>query len=333
MRLFLTGASGYIGLALCRRLARDGHELRALVRATSRVEPLEELGVRCFVGDVTDRYSMREAMSGAERVVHAAAELDLAAPAERMHRVNVEGSENVASLAWKLGVGGLLAISSIAAFGGSPDDGSPADESSPPMLPLPHAYSVSKREADRAIRGWAERGLHVDTVHPSLVYGPPGKKQGANALLRRVALGRMPAIVGGDRKLTLVHVDDVVEALVEVLERPAAPRADADAPGGDSWILAGDSVTVGELAGEVARLAGVRPPRLRLPVGAAALLMLALRPYYALRGFRPPLGAAELASLKRHWHFDDSKARRELGWQPRTLADGLPDTVEHLTRG
>src|SRR3954468_4693269 len=134
-RIFLTGGTGYIGLALARRLVRDGHEVRALVRATSNVEPLRQLGAATFTGDLADRASMREGMSGADWVIHAAAELDPAAPTERMRQANTTGSENVASLAFKLGVPRLLAVSSIAAFGGSPPDGSAATEESPPQLP------------------------------------------------------------------------------------------------------------------------------------------------------------------------------------------------------
>jgi nucleoside-diphosphate-sugar epimerase len=323
MRIFLTGASGYIGLALCRRLAAEGHELRALVRETSNRQPLEELGATLFVGDITDRYSMREAMSGADWVVHAAAELDFEAPEDRMRRTNVVGSENVASLAYKLGVGRLLAISSIASFGGSPPDGSAADEEAPPILPMPTSYSATKREADEAIAAWAERGLRVNTVFPSLVYGPPGKKQGSNALLRMVLKGRMPAVVGGDRMVNLVHVDDLVDGIC---------RAMARAEPGEGYILSGDAISIAELVQRVAELGDVRPPRLDLSVGSAALLMLLTRPWFALRGYRSPLSPAQLASLKRHWNFDDSKARDQLEWRPRSLAEGLPETLAYLAR-
>ncbi len=321
MRIFLTGASGYIGTALCRRLAADGHELRALVRPTSDVAALNELGVALFEGDITDRYSMREGMSGADWVIHAAAELDLDASEERMRRTNVEGTESVASLAWKLGIGRLLAISSIAAFGGSPPDGSPSTEASPPALPLPTAYGVTKRAADQAIAAWVERGLRVNTVYPSLVYGPPGKKQGFNATLRRVLKGRLPAVVGADRRITMVHVDDLSDGIVRVMERSEP---------GENFLLAGQRIALGELVYEVSRLAGVRPPRLRISTGTAALLMLIVRPFYRLRGYRMPLSAGQLASLKRHWNFDDSKARRELDWRPRAIEAGLPPTIEFL---
>src|SRR6185295_14608235 len=124
MRTFLTGGTGFIGSVLAGRLAAAGHEVRALVRPTSDVEPLRQLGVATFVGDLNDRASMREGMSGADWVIHAAAELDDRDGPAPMRRTNVQGSENVASLAYKLGVGRLLSVSSMAYFGGSPADGS-----------------------------------------------------------------------------------------------------------------------------------------------------------------------------------------------------------------
>ena len=320
MRIFLTGTTGYIGRALTVRLAAAGHELRALVRPTSDRFRLEGLPVTFFPGDVTDRYSMREGMSGCDRVIHLAAELDFGAPAKRMTAVNAGGSENVASLACKLGVGRLLAVSSVAALGGSPADGTPAGEESPRPEP-PMRYGRTKRAGDEAIAEWAKRGLAADTVHPSLVYGPPGKKEGANALLRRIALGRMPAIVAPDQRASWIHLDDVVEAMVRLLDRSGDGRA---------YILAGDAVTTRELVARVSELAGRRPPRITLGLGTARLLAPAAALAYRLCGRRPPFEREHLASLDRHWAYDDTRARTELHWRPRTLDEGLPGTIEYL---
>jgi dihydroflavonol-4-reductase len=302
-------------------LAGDGHELRAIVRPTSRVARLHELGVATFVGDVTDRASMREAMSGADAVIHAAADLDLSGPRARMEAVNVGGSENVASLAFKLGVPRLLAISSVAARGGSPDNGSPADESTPPRLPLPTLYSETKHRGERAIRAWAERGLAVTTLLPSLVYGPPGKKEGANALLRQLWLGRFPLLIGGDRRTSWLFLDDAVDGIARALERFAAGR---------EYLFAGEIATVAEVARAVAELGGAPPPRRRLSVAAARRLLRLATPLYRLRGRRPPIPIAQLASLERHWAFDDGRARRELDWRPRDFGAGLATTVRDL---
>ncbi|HVS01815.1 MAG TPA: NAD-dependent epimerase/dehydratase family protein [Thermoanaerobaculia bacterium] len=320
MRIFLTGATGYLGQALCRRLAGE-HELCALVRPTSEVAPLRALGVALFEGDVRERASLRQGMSGADWVVHAAAELDPAAPAERMREVNVEGSRNVASLAYKLGVGRLLSISSVAYFGGSPEDGSPATEESPVRRPFPSPYSATKHAGQEAIAAEAARGLRVDTVYPSLVYGPPGKRGGANALLRAVIRGRFPALIGGDRRTSWVYLDDVVEGMVRVMQR---------SPGGGDYLLAGDTTTVRDLVHRICALAGVAPPRREISPRAARWLLRLAAPLWRLRGRRAPIAAGQLENLARHWAFDDTRARRELAWEPRALDAGLPPTVAFL---
>jgi dihydroflavonol-4-reductase len=324
MRIFLTGGTGYIGGALARRLVAEGHEVRALVRATSKVEGLQELGVATFVGDLGDRYSMREGMSGADWVIHAAADLDFGAPEERMRQVNVQGSDNVASLAFKLGVGRFLSVSSMAYFGGSPENGSPANETAPIRQPFPSLYSATKHSGELAIREWGKKGLRINTVYPSLVYGPPGKKSGSNYFLRQMIKGRIPAVVGGDRKVSWIHLDDVVEGMLAIVENPGKAQ-----PGRD-YLLAGDVTTVRSLIDRVSRLAGVRPPRLSLPVGVARVGLALSAPFFRLRGHKPPVPPEQLESLSRHWAFDDTRARTELDWRPRTLDEGLPGTVEYL---
>ena len=322
MRVFLTGATGYLGSALCRRLSAGGHELRALVRPTSRVEELHRLGVATFPGDLADRASMREGMSGADWVVHAAAELDPNTPAARMESINVTGSENVASLAFKLGVPRFLSVSSIAYFGGSPPDGTPATEESPVQRPFPTPYSATKHAGQQAILGWARRGLRVNTVYPSLVYGPPGKRGGANVLLKALVRGRYPALVGADRKSSWVYLDDVVSGMLAVMEGAA--------PGRD-YLLAGDTATIRELADRVCALAGVRAPRRELSPRTARWALAVATPLLRLAGRRPPIPSQQLASLERHWAFDDRRARAELGWAPRSLGEGLPPTLDFLT--
>ena len=321
MRIFLTGGTGYIGGALARRLVEEGHEVRALVRSTSDAEPLKQRGIATFTGDVADRFSMREGMSGADWVIHAAADLELTGPQGRMRQANVQGSENVASLAYKLGVGRFLSISSVAYFGGSPADGTLGTEETPPIQPFPSLYSATKHSGELAIQEWAKRGLRVNTVYPSLVYGPPGKKEGSNFFLRQILKRRIPAVVGADRKASWIYLEDLVDGLLKVMEK---------APPGRGYLMTGDVTTVRGLVDGVCRLGNVRPPRLTLSIPVARLLMTASLPLFKLRGLRPPVAPDQLQSLARHWAFDDTRARTELGWTPRTLAEGLPPTVEFI---
>lgn len=347
--VFLTGATGYIGGVLARRLLAEGDRLRVLVRETSdpaTVAALADRGAEVFVGDVTDRYSLREGMAGADWVVHAAADLDFHASDEGMGRTNVDGADNVASLAFKLGCGRLLHLSSIAAFAGSPADGTPAREDTAMGTDFPSRYSATKRSGELAVREWAKKGLRLHVVWPSLVYGPPGKKSGTNALLRLFALGRLPVLVGGDRRTSWIHVDDLVDGLARLMERAdggrlgggamdadrtATGRGEATREGGArDFLMTGDVATTREVVERTCRLAGTRPPRWELPLGLARVGLTLLSPYYQLRGLKNPFPPGQLESLGRHWAFDDGRARRELDWHPRTLDEGLPPTVHHL---
>jgi nucleoside-diphosphate-sugar epimerase len=102
------------------------------------------------------------------------------------------------------------------------------------------------------------------------------------------------------------------------------------APPGRGYLMTGDVTTVRSLVDRLCRLGGVRPPRLTLSIPVARLLMTAAVPLFKLRGRRPPIAPDQLQSLARHWAFDDTRARTELGWSPRTLDEGLPPTVEML---
>lgn len=323
MRIFLTGGTGYIGKVLAKRLVADGHEVRALVRATSNRAPLEAAGAALFVGDIRDRITLREGMSGADWVIHAAAEVAMEGAAETFQGANVQGSENVASLASKLGVGRFLSVSSVASFGGSPDDGSPADETMKPRS-APSIYSETKLAGQRVIEEWAKRGLRVTTVYPTLVYGPPGKKEGANSILRQILLGRMPAIVGGDRKTTWVYIDDLVDGIVRAMERGAV---------GAGYILAGEIVALRALFEKIRAQGGAPPPRFELPLGVARAALPLLRGLSRLRGRKAPFTSGQLESLARHWAFSDAKAQRELDWHPRGLDEGLRLTIPFLRGG
>jgi len=330
LRVFLTGATGYIGGRLAERLVADGHRVVALVRPASvregKARRLEELGAVTSEGDITDRYSLRPGMSGADWVIHAAADLDMNGPPERMRQINVEGTANVASLAYKLGVGRFLSVSSVARWGGSPPDGSLADETSTLYQP-PSLYSATKADAERAVQEWVDKGLKANTIFPSLVYGPPGKRSGTNALLGLIVRKKVPFLVGGDRRLSWIHLDDLVVGILRLMER-AEP--------GEDYLLAGEAATLREVAHRACTLAGVRPPRIDVPLPLARALFAIARGLGRLPGLSvsvPRVGADQLRSLGRHWAFDDSRAREALDWQPRSLQEGLPETVEMLTRG
>ena len=324
VRIYLTGGSGYIGGALAKRLVEAGHDLTCLVRATSDRSTLEEIGVSCVEGDLLAPRSLGEGLEGADWVVHAAAELDFRASEERMREINVTGSEAVAERALELGVPRFLNISSMAAFGGSPANGTPGDEDSAVIEPLPSKYARSKLAGAQALDRLAERSnrrLRLVHVYPSLVYGPPGKARGSNSMLRQMVQGGLPVVIGADRWLTWVHVDDVVDGIARLLQGRGSEAR---------YLLAGDPIRIGSLIERVSGLAGIRPPRVKLSPGMAKLALRCLGRLARRKGLL--VARENLDNLARHWHFSDRRARQDLDWSPRSLEESLPEIVRWMKR-
>ena len=215
----------------------------------------------------------------------------------------------------------FLSVSSISYWGGSPADGSPGTEESP-VQDFPTTYSASKNAGENAIRAWCDRGLNVVSVFPSLVYGPPGKKNGANFFLYQMVQQKLPVMIAGRRKVSWIHVEDVVDAIVRIIDCNLADGR---------YILAGEGEELMDTAHRVAGMAGVKPPRRSVSVPTAKIALHLLAPFFKLAGKRLPVEPVRLNYLSRHWYFSDEQARRDLDWQPRNLDEGLPPAIEMLS--
>ncbi len=309
----VTGGSGFIGSHLVHALARRGDNLRLLLRETSDVSSLEGIEFERAVGDVCDRDSVRGAMDGVARVFHVAGRTSLRrADRERVFEVNVEGTRNVLEEAMRAGVERAVFTSSIAAIGPAPP-GETADEDQPysgGSLSIP--YVDSKHEAELVATRVAARGLPVVIVNPSFVLGPNDPSGTSNQLVSRLLMRRIPVYVDG--ALNIVDVRDVAQGHL---------LADERGQEGERYILAGRNFTLGRLFADLARIADVPPPPLRLPGAPAAAVVEALEN----AGLPMPTSADEVLSGTQWWTYRADKAKRELGFQPRPHEETLEDTV------
>ncbi len=312
-KTLVTGATGFIGSHIARELAARGDDVRVTVRRDSSDEALAGVNcerVRC---ELSDRRAVRRALSGVDRVFHAAGLTSLR-PQDRelVFRVNVDATRLVMEECLRADVERVVYTSSVAAVGPA-RPGERADEKQVFTAGgLGIAYVNSKHEAEVEALRVAAHGLPLVCVNPAIVYGYGDFKSGSTSVVRRLLLGRIPAYVDGG--LNIVDVRDV-----------AAGHLLADARGtpGERYILGGRNYTIARLFADLARLAGVEPPPLRL--GADAAVRLA-RVAQGLPG-RPPINVDEATSAGQWWTYSSAKAKRELGWSARPHEETLEATI------
>jgi dihydroflavonol-4-reductase len=314
---FVTGATGFVGGALCRTLASSGCSVTALVRPNSRSEALDALGVRKVVGDLRDKTSLVPALSGVEVVYHIAAAFREARLADReYHEVNVTGTRNVIEAAAEHGVRRVVHCSTIGVHG---DTGrTPANEDSP--FAPPDSYCQSKLEGELLARElFGALALEGVVFRPAGVYGPGDTR--FLKLFRSIHRRRFRMIGSGETLYHPVYIDDLCRGILKCGELEDAV--------GEVFILGGEScVTLNQWVAEIAKVVDGRIPRRHVPLApvmlAARLCEAVCRPF----GLEPPLYPRRVEFFSKDRALDISKARRILGYVPQvSLAEGMRRTA------
>jgi dihydroflavonol-4-reductase len=315
--VLVTGASGFLGSAIAGALRARGHGVRVLARPSSPRTNLNAADVVCE-GDLRDRASLAAALKGARYLFHAAADYRLwARNPEEIRRSNVEGTRLIMEEALNAGVERIVYTSSVATL--KLADGAASTEDNP----LAEgegigAYKRSKVAAERLVEAMIQRdGLPAVIVNPSTPIGPRDvRPTPTGRIIVEAASGRMPAFV--DTGLNLAHVDDVAAGHIAALERGRI---------GERYILGGDNVLLADMLAGIARLVGRRPPTVKLPRTMLYPIAYGAELLATLRGVEPFITMDGLRMARHHMFFDDSKARRELGYVSRPYREGLADAI------
>jgi dihydroflavonol-4-reductase len=315
--VLVTGASGFVGSAIAAALRARGHRLRVLVRRSSPRANLAEDDIICE-GDLRDRASLAEALRGVRSLFHAAADYRLWArdPSELV-RTNVEGTRLVMEEALRAGVERIVYTSSVATL--RLGDGVAANESDPlPMESAIGSYKRSKIAAERLVEAMVRQdGLPAVIVNPSTPIGPRDvRPTPTGRIIIEAACGRMPGFV--DTGLNLVHVDDVASGHLAALRRGRV---------GECYILGGENVFLADMLADIAHIVGRRPPKLRIPRAIVYPLAYGAELVAKFSGREPFVTVDGLRMARHRMFFDDSKARRELGYTARPYREGLRDAV------
>ncbi|WP_071516442.1 NAD-dependent epimerase/dehydratase family protein [Geitlerinema sp. PCC 9228] len=311
MKAFVTGANGFTGSHLVKALERQNIEVTALVRPTSNLERLQGTQAQLVYGDITDRSALEKGMQAADWVFHTAAYVELGiVDAALMEKVNVEGTRAVLTVASEAKIQKMVYCSTIGVFGDT--RGQVVDESyQRTQTDFSSPYDRTKYRAQQLVDEWAAYGLPVVSVMPSGIFGIDDPH--FRPIIERFLQGGLKVWAQSDRLTGIVHVDDLVDAMLLAAQK---------APPGEWYILSAGEMTAREMFALIGEDAGIAPP-VEVPKPLVLLVGNILEVVGRLFSWNPPLSRERLHYVyDRLVRVDGNKARRELGWQPRS-----PETV------
>ena len=315
MRVLVTGATGFTGGHLARQLAARGYRVRALVRGSVQDHPP---GIDFVPGDLRDRASLERAASGVDVVYHIAAVYRQAGLKDAEYRaVNAEAVRSVIEAAGRGGARRVVHCSTVGVHGDV--EHPPANEEAP--LKPGDIYQVTKLEGERiALQAARDTGVEVVIARPTGIYGPGDRR--LLKLFRGVARRRFVILGDGRIYYHLTYIDDLVEGFRLCGEVPQAA--------GRTYILAGRKfTTLNELVALIAEEANVPPPKIHLPVWPFWLAGAACEAVCGPLGMEPPIYRRRVDFFTKSRAFDTSRARAELGYDPKvSLRQGIRRTLE-----
>jgi dihydroflavonol-4-reductase len=314
----VTGGTGFVGSAVVRALLEAGHDVRVLARPNSDRRNVADLAVKVVEGSLEDTPSLARAVAGCRYLFHAAADYRLWVPdPAQMFRANVEGTRVLMKAALDAGVERVVYTSSVATVG-LVSEGT-ADEQTPSTLEdMVGPYKRSKFQAEGVVRDLvAARGLPAVIVNPSAPVGPRDHKPTPTGrLILEAARGNMPGYV--DTGLNIVHVDDVAGGHLAAAEKGLI---------GERYILGGENLPFATILAEVARVAGTRAPRIRVPYSVAYPVAIAAEFVARLSGKEPFITLDGVRMSRKKMYFASTKAARTLGYRPRPARNAIADAV------
>jgi dihydroflavonol-4-reductase len=319
--ILVTGATGFVGSAVVRKLIARGHDVRVMVRPASDRKNIEGLKLDIVNGDLLDLATLKAALGGCSGLFHLAADYRLWVPdAASMFKANVLGTKSILMAAKECAVERIVYTSSVAVLGNLPGDLSARENTPVTFEDMIGPYKQSKFLAEVEVRNLIEKyDLGVVIVNPSTPIGPRDiRPTPTGRMIVEAASGRMPAYV--DTGLNVVHVDDVAEGHLLAFERGVV---------GQRYILGGENILLRDILCDIASISYGKAPRFKIPIDAIVPFAY-LAEFWARisRGKEPFASVDSLRMAKKKMYFSHEKARRELGYVARPAKQAIIDAVQ-----
>jgi dihydroflavonol-4-reductase len=314
----ITGGTGHIGNVLVRTLVNNGEDVRVLVLPDEDLTPFDGLDVEIFRGNILNLESIKPAFKGIDFVFHLAGIISIMPGKDQLvHDVNVNGTKNVVACAVEAGVKKLIHTSSIHAFkriehGFVIDENTPIDPDDTIA-----AYDQSKAEATLAVIEEAKKGFPAVIVCPTGVIGPYDYKGSElGVLIEGWTKHKVNFLIDGE--YDFVDVRDVVNGMILAREKGIP---------GQIYILSGELIKVGDIWRIVKELLSFNSWSINIPMKAAHFFAKIAQFYYQISRTKPRFTTYSIATLQANANISNAKARKVLGYEPRSLTDSLRDTV------
>ena len=317
-KIFVTGATGFIGAALVRELLDQDCEIKALVRAGSDRRNLHGLDVELFEGDLRDGPSLAKGLAGCDTLFHAAADYRLwTNDPESMYEANVKGTRNILEAALKGGISRVVYTSSVGTLG-NPGDGTPGNEDTPVSFSeMVGHYKKSKFLAEREAESFIPRGLPLVIVNPSTPVGRLDIKPTPTGKIIVDFLNRkMPAYL--DTGLNLIDVEDCAKGHV------LAARSGRV---GEKYILGNRNMTLQQIFDMLEEISGIPAPKVRLPYTPILIAAYLNEAISRVTRRAPLIPLAGVRMAGKYMYFDSTRAIKELGLPQTPVQSALEKAV------
>jgi len=324
MKIFVSGATGFIGIQLVKRLAGSGALVHALYRSESKADLIRMTGVKLFKGDIMDKAGLAKAMEGCSQAYHVAAYAAVWSKDPRLFQhYNVDGTLHVIEAAREAGVKRVVVTSTAGILGHS--DQEPVNEESPVPLNFFTLYEESKYNMEQALKNLSYPSPELIIVNPTRVYGPGflSKSNGMSLMIKKYISGKWRFIPGdGERCGNYVFVEDVVSGFLLAMDKGIP---------GERYVLGGEDISYIQLFEYIREASGVTVRLYKIPLQvlylAAGLMMIISK----ITGKAPLIVPSWARKLTHNWIVSSEKAIRQLGYKPISAKEGLEQTVKWIT--
>ncbi|MCK5838326.1 MAG: SDR family oxidoreductase [Bacteroidales bacterium] len=324
MKIFITGATGFIGVHLTRKLAEEGHTVHALCRTEEKSRLITHPGVRIFYGHILNEDSLIQGMEGCDVVFHLAAYARVwSKDPNTFYDINVKGTTLLLDCALTQQVKKVIITSTAGVFGPSVN-GKIINEDTVRSNDFFNEYERTKSLADKVAEDFRTPGLDIMIVHPTRVFGPGllSQSNSVSIMIDQYIRGKWHIIPGNGKSIgNYVYVDDVVKGHMLALENGHS---------GEHYLLGGDNVSYNDFFRILKEVSGEEYRLHKLPLFimlAVSKIMMAMASIFNL----PPLiTPGFVRRYVYNWNCSTAKAKNELGYSPITLAEGMKKTIQWL---